>query len=155
MASETDQILHSYNPDDQPVKIDERWRGYYNRLVTLRDRLIDSSQDLQSKAREVQPDGLKNEPGEIGTESFQRDYALAMSSNEQEVLVEVEAAIERIKAGTYGTCEITRQPISPERLEAIPWTRYSVEGQRKLEESGGGSRASIGELGTSRGGREE
>ena len=148
MASETDQILHSNNPDDQPPKIDPKWQGYYERLLSLRDQLIDSTKDLQDKAREVQPAALKNEPGEIGTETFQRDYALGMSSNEQELLTEVDAAIERIKAGTYGICEVTQQPISAERLEAVPWTRYSLEGQKKLEESGAAPRAGIGDLGS-------
>lgn len=155
MASETDQILHSNNPDSQPEKIDEKWRGYYDRLIRLRDRLIDATQNLQEDAREVQPDALKNEPGEIGTESYQRDYSLAMSSTGQDVLAEVNAAIDRIKAGTYGTCEITKEPISAERLEAVPWTRYCLEGQRRLEERGGGSKAELGELGTARGSSEE
>jgi DnaK suppressor protein len=104
MASETDQILHAHNPDSQPKEIPEKWRPAYDRLLALRDKLIDSHQDLTTKAREVQPDALKNEPGEIGTESFQRDYALAMASTEQDVLAEIQGAIGRIEAGTYGVC---------------------------------------------------
>lgn len=148
MPSETDQILSADNPDRQPPKIDPKWQRYYDRLVSVRDQLIDSTKDLQDKAREVQPDALKNEPAEIGTETFQRDYALGMSTNEQELLTEIDAAIERIKSGSYGICEVTHQPISPERLEAVPWTRYSVEGQRKLEESGAAPKAGLGDLGS-------
>jgi RNA polymerase-binding transcription factor DksA len=147
MASETDQILRAHNPDAKPQDIEEKWRGIYDRLVALRDELIDSHHDLQAKAREIQPDAIKSEPSELGTDTFQRDYALGMASTEQEQLAEVIAAIERIKNGTYGICEITREPIPIERLEAVPWTRCTVEGQRILEQRGGTSKASIGHLG--------
>jgi DnaK suppressor protein len=34
----------------------------------------------------------------------------------------IEEALARIKRGTYGVCEVCRQPISEARLEAVPWT---------------------------------
>ena len=48
-------------------------------------------------------------------------------------LAEVKDAIDRIFKGTYGVCELTRKPIALERLSAIPYTRYSLEGQRQAE----------------------
>jgi len=35
--------------------------------------------------------------------------------------------------GNYGVCEITGKQISAERLEAVPFTRYSLEGQAEFE----------------------
>ena len=148
MASETDQILRSHNPDAEPKQIDPKWRAIYEQLLTQKDQLIDTNRELQSKARENQPDSLKNEPGEVGSESYERDYALGMSSAEQELLTEIDAALQRIESGTYGKCEITGGEIPLERLQAVPWTRYSVEGQRQLEERGEATRAGIGPLGT-------
>jgi RNA polymerase-binding transcription factor DksA len=150
MASETDQILHAHNPDAQPKQIAEQWRPLYDRLLALRDRLIDAHQNLTADANEARPNALKNEPGEIGTESFQGDFNLAMASSEEDVLGEVRAALERIETNAYGTCEITGQSIPPERLEAVPWTRYSIEGQRHREQNGDAPRMGLGELGTSR-----
>jgi DnaK suppressor protein len=43
-------------------------------------------------------------------------------------LLEVESALARIEMGRYGVCEETDEPIEIERLLAIPWTRYSIEG---------------------------
>ena len=40
-----------------------------------------------------------------------------------------------MKDGTYGTCEITRKPIPHDRLVAVPFTRYSAEGQRQVEKT--------------------
>ncbi len=39
---------------------------------------------------------------------------------------EIQAALHRIDRGTFGVCEVCRQPISPERLNAVPWTRFCV-----------------------------
>lgn len=43
-------------------------------------------------------------------------------------LVEIESALGRIERGNFGICEETEEPIEPERLLAIPWTRLSIEG---------------------------
>jgi DnaK suppressor protein len=48
-------------------------------------------------------------------------------------LVEIESALLRIENGTFGTCEETEEPIEPERLLAIPWTRLSIEGAELRE----------------------
>ncbi len=38
-----------------------------------------------------------------------------------------------IDNGTYGICELTGKPIKAERLEELPWARYSIEAARELE----------------------
>ena len=43
-------------------------------------------------------------------------------------LLEIEQALSRMDRGTYGICEETEEPIESERLVAIPWTRFSIEG---------------------------
>jgi DnaK suppressor protein len=39
----------------------------------------------------------------------------------------IEEALARIKQGTYGVCEVCKQPISKARLEAVPWTHLCRE----------------------------
>ena len=58
---------------------------------------------------------------------------MSLVSNEQELLTEIECAIDRIFQGTYGICEQTGNRITPERLKAVPFTRYSIEGQAEYE----------------------
>ncbi len=55
-------------------------------------------------------------------------------------LSEIESALARIERGTFGICEETEEPIEPERLLAIPWTRLSIEGA-EIRESHGQRRA--------------
>ena len=70
---------------------------------------------------------------DAGTDTFDRDFALSLVSNEQEALAEIEAAIKRVHAGTYGICETTQKPIAKERLLAVPFTRYSTEAKKEVE----------------------
>jgi RNA polymerase-binding transcription factor DksA len=147
-ATQTDQILGSAaEADERRQKIDPKWHRFYDELIKQRDALIDAKSDLQSKAREVSPDPIQDEPAEIGSEEFQRDQLLGVVSFDQETIDEIEQAISRMENGTYGICEVTGKPISEERLAAVPWTRFSVEAQREMENRGEGIKASIGPRG--------
>ncbi len=84
---------------------------------------------------------------DAGTDTFDRDFALSLVSSEQEALSEVEAAIKRIKNGTYGTCEQTGKPIAKERLLAVPFTRYSAEAQKEIEKTRYRTRSQAGLFG--------
>ena len=55
-----------------------------------------------------------------------RDRSLAVNSVEREILEQIEAAIARIAAGDYGTCEQCGKPINPERLEAVPYATLCI-----------------------------
>jgi len=84
---------------------------------------------------------------DAGTDTFDRDFALSLVSSEQDALSEIDAAIKRIRDGTYGICEITSKPISKERLLAVPFTRHSAEAQKQIERNRHHSRTQAGLLG--------
>jgi DnaK suppressor protein len=60
-------------------------------------------------------------------------FALLLAGKDQSLGSEVEAALKRMDDGSYGLCEGTDEPIGFRRLEARPWTRYSVGYQEQLE----------------------
>lgn len=122
-------------PTAQPQDIKPEWKPYYEKLLKIRDYILDQQRDLDDKATENQPSFIK-QVGDAGTESYLRDYALGMVSNYQEMLYEIGEALQRIQSGNYGVCEATGKPIPPERLDALPWTRFTVEAEAKLEEDG-------------------
>ena len=68
-----------------------------------------------------------------GSENFDQVFALSLASSEQDTLFEIEDALRRIEEGTFGICEMTGEPIEVARLEALPYTRYSVKAQSELE----------------------
>ena len=125
--------------DDIPKK----WQKYYKLLIELRNHVRDeldlhTVDTLKHSSREEsgnQSGGYGNHQADAATDSFDRDFALSLVSAEQDALNEVEEAIQRIKRGTYGTCEVTGEPIAAERLEAVPFARFSVEGQAEYEKN--------------------
>lgn len=78
---------------------------------------------------------------ELGSDTFEQDFSLSLAANEQETLTEVTAALQRIKDGTFGLCEIctkegrtpSQSAIPKPRLRAIPWARTCVDCARKRE----------------------
>jgi RNA polymerase-binding transcription factor DksA len=91
------------------------------------------------RIKHLAEDALEDKPeysmhmADAGTDSFDRDLILGLASFEQEALYEVDAALKRIEDGTYGVCELTGRPIPWDRLEALPWTRFSIETETELQ----------------------
>ena len=127
--------------------IPPKWKRLYERLDQLRERLLAKKGDLAEDARQELPT-FSMHMADAGTDTYDRDWALSMLSSEQNAVYEIEAAMERIRNGTYGKCELTGKPIQPERLEAIPWARFSAEAERELENNGMADRARLGKLGS-------
>ena len=122
--------------------IPEKFRRFYKLLLDVRSQLTEgierhSEETLKRSAKEDSGDlsayGQNGADGGINT--FDRDFVLSLVSSEQEALSEIDAAIKRIKDGTYGICEITGKPISKERLLAVPFARNSAEAQKQLEKN--------------------
>src|SRR5262245_47152206 len=72
-------------------------------------------------------------PADMATEIYSEDVAIEMLENEAQVLSEVLDALDRIQQGTFGRCEQCEQPISRERLEALPHSRFCAQCARQLQ----------------------
>jgi DnaK suppressor protein len=131
----------------KPPRIDPKWKAHYDLLLDLRSQLGQRKGGLTEIAKEEQQ-AFSLHMADAGTDEFDRDFALSMISSDQNALYEIEEALNRIRSGTYGVCEITGKPIEAERLSAIPWTRFSAEAQRELEATGSVSRTRLGQRGS-------
>ena len=67
------------------------------------------------------------ESGRGDTLAVERDLDLALSAQARDAVDEIDAALERIKDGTYGVCKTSGGDIPKARLEAIPWASERVE----------------------------
>ena len=65
------------------------------------------------------------------THVFEQQRDLALRERSRIELQRVDAALVKLDAGTYGTCESCGNPIPPERLEAIPWAATCIDCARK------------------------
>ena len=108
------------------------------KLLFLRDTLLDSmmgvSRDtLRARAEGSEASAFGMHQADAGSDAYDRDFALSLLSQEQDALYEIEEALKRVDAGTYGICEMSGKAIPHARLEAIPFARFTVECQAQIE----------------------
>jgi DnaK suppressor protein len=131
----------------KPARVSPKWKAHYDKLTELRERFIDQRGNLVKDATEEAPN-FSEHMADAGTDSYDRDFTLSLLSSEQNALYEIEQALKRIEDGTFGVCEATGKVINEERLEAIPWARFSTEAERDLELRGVVAHARLGDLGS-------
>ena len=138
-----------FNPSDKKKntalgcsEVPKKWQKYYKLLIGLREHVsneinLHTADTLKHSSREDSGDlsGYGTHQADSGTDTFDRDFALSLVSSEQDALNEIEEAIGRIKDGSYGVCEVTHKAIPAARLTAVPFARYSVEGQLEHEKN--------------------
>src|SRR5258705_13973276 len=129
------------------VKIKPEWTKFYQHLLELRERLLHQMDGLAKESAEELA-GYSLHMADSGTDNFDRDFALSLLSSDQDAIYEIEEALKRIEKNTYGICELTGKPIPRTRLEAIPWTRFTVQAQAQLEKEGALRQRRLGALGT-------
>lgn len=137
-ASTTDVV----GPPPSRRRIPLRFRPHFERLVKLREQMLRQQAGLAKDALESSP-CFSQHMADAGTDHYHRDLALSVLSSEQDALYQIDQAIDRIRNGTYGICELTGKPIEPRRLEAIPWTRFSAAAEKQLERDGVRRRAGL------------
>jgi RNA polymerase-binding protein DksA len=74
-----------------------------------------------------------NHLGETATATLDREIDYSLEENSEQVLKSIDGALQRIANGTFGICETCGQPISEERLEAIPYATQCIDCRRKGE----------------------
>jgi len=108
------------------------------KLERLEEQLSQQRDDLR---REIEDHGADPDSDEV---SFEGDAGFSDRSHSTEErarviavvralrsnLHDVDRALAKIPAGTYGTCERCGQPIAEERLEAIPWAMLCIDCKR-------------------------
>ena len=115
------------------------------KLLALRDSMLDSmagvaKDNLRSRAEGSEASAFGMHQADAGSDAYDRDFALSLLSQEQDALYEIEEALKRIDAGTYGVCEMSGKQIPHARLEAIPFARCTVECQSQIEKQRKASR---------------
>lgn len=141
--------LASKSPTAQNGQSDIKpeWAKYQKHLLELRERLVNQMSGLAKESAEELA-GYSLHMADSGTDNFDRDFALSLLSSDQDAIYEIEEALKRIEKNTYGICELTGKPIPRARLDAIPWTRFTVEAQAQLERDGALRQRRLGALGT-------
>lgn len=108
------------------------------RAILLRKRaeVAGDIHTMESEALKGESGALSNLPqhlAEQGSETYEQTLALDLVAADRRLVKEIDDALKRISDGTYGLCELSGKPIKAERLQELPWARYSIEAARELE----------------------
>jgi RNA polymerase-binding transcription factor DksA len=88
---------------------------------------LQAEADSLAELREPGDVQFDEESGEGDTLAVERERDLALSARARQEIEEIDRALAKIDAGTYGICEVSGEPIPKARLEAIPQARERVE----------------------------
>jgi RNA polymerase-binding protein DksA len=93
------------------------------------DRSLRDLNDLQKSST----DGAGDDQADAGSKTFEREQEQSIAANRLDLLTQIQRAVERIDAGTYGFCESCGKPIPKARLRAFPGATLDV-GCKQREE---------------------
>jgi RNA polymerase-binding transcription factor DksA len=94
-------------------------------LAHKRDTLVAAQKEGEAGRRGL--NDLESEDGDLAEQVIEQDAALNVGAFDAALLADVDRALAKLDAGTYGVSEKTGDPIPRERLEAIPWARNNVD----------------------------
>ena len=109
------------------------------KLETFRKRLEERQQALRKAVSRTEEDGrvadqdTAQDIADRAASSYTKEFLFSVSNNDRQLLQMVENALQRIREGSFGECVNCGAEINAKRLEAVPWTRYCIECQEKLE----------------------
>ena len=122
----------TYRPNETEEFMNPRMLAYFQqKLMRWRAELMAESSETLEHLKES---GLQ-EPDIADRASAETDRSLELRTRDRErkLVAKIDAALERVKDGSYGYCEETGEPIAIRRLDARPIATLSIEAQERHE----------------------
>ena len=94
-------------------------------------RRVVSNTELAGRSADVE---TAQDIADKAASSYTKEFLFSQSNNERQLLHQVESALARLREGEFGNCVSCGKEVNPKRLEAVPWTRFCIDCQEKLEQ---------------------
>jgi len=104
-------------------------------LLRQRAELLREVSESYATCRELGQDGVAD-IGDMSSNAYSRDMLFNLSETQRQRIRDIEAALERIDKGEYGTCTNCGEAIAPRRLEVRPFSRYCIDCKTEIEKFG-------------------
>jgi DnaK suppressor protein len=110
------------------------------RLDAFKKRLETRQAELRKAVARTEQDGRATDAdsaqdiADRAASSYNKEFLFHQSNNDRQLLQMVENALSRIREGVFGQCISCGEEINAKRLEAVPWTRYCIACQEKMEQ---------------------
>jgi DnaK suppressor protein len=103
--------------------VTEHEQQVLNGLLEAKRKELERQLEVQGQLMKASADCAITDAADAASLLESRHRAAALYAHHRQVLAQVEAALDRLQRGVYGLDEETGEPISFERLEAVPWRR--------------------------------
>jgi DnaK suppressor protein len=94
---------------------------------------IDRAEAASEKLKRDQSTEGSGDEADAGSKTFEREHEMSLANNSRDLLVQVERALGRLDAGTYGRCEECGNAIPKPRLQAFPRATLCVTCKQREE----------------------
>ena len=119
--------MNSMNKSETKTGVDRSLKALREKAYELRHRMsAENAAAIVSRLEDP------SDSGDLSQQSHEEWLFLNRNNLEKALLREVEEALVRVKEGTYGICQECDEPISPKRLQALPWAKFCVRCQELL-----------------------
>jgi DnaK suppressor protein len=110
-----------------------------DRLAQFRQRLSEKRRQLEDEVGRSalygkgQEDDSIKDLGDQATTAYTREFLFELGNGDRRLLREVLIALRKLDEGGFGECERCAEEIAEKRLEALPFARYCIDCQRRIE----------------------
>lgn len=123
----------AYKPTEKEPYMNPTMLEYFRqRLLSWKEQIL---RDADGTLQELQSEGGVREPDVADRASVETEVALELRARDRQrkLISKIDEALERIRAGEYGYCEESGDPIGIKRLEARPVATLTIEAQERHE----------------------
>ncbi|HOJ86799.1 MAG: TraR/DksA family transcriptional regulator [Elusimicrobiales bacterium] len=117
------------NKKQTSSKISDNFKEAKEILLKMKEEI---TSDIKSQITYENTKDIGDEIDDV-TQTIEKEITFDLSSNEKNILKDIEVALKKIENKTYGTCDLCKNPIEPKRLKALPYTRYCIKCQIKQD----------------------
>lgn len=129
--------VHKQFKADPKAKLNKKELDHYRAiLLKKRAELLGDIDNMEDGALRQSSGSLSNMPQHMadqGSDTFEQSMSLSLVDVDRNLIREIDDALKRIMDGSYGVCLHTGRRIPADRLEQVPWTKYTIEAARELE----------------------
>jgi DnaK suppressor protein len=110
----------------------DNFQALRERLEKQRQEILDMYRQDVRAGQESADDGTEDIVDRANN-AYNRELMFSLSDSERQMVLQIEAALARMEAGTYGRCANCGNAIAIRRLEAVPYARFCIDCQEQAE----------------------
>jgi DnaK suppressor protein len=111
----------------------KRLEYYKKKLMTRREELVKTIARTEEEGR-LADDDQTVDLADKAANSYTKEFLFGQTNTDRKILNMIDEALKRMKNDEYGLCATCQEEMQQKRLDAVPWAKYCISCQEKLEQ---------------------